>query len=702
MAPRGSSPHRRRLWTPLLGVLLLLGALTPGVSGDGGSALTPREELFLEAHGPLRHVVWLELPPMVFHDTDGDTVGIDVDILTLMSLRLGAEVEHTRASSLSEAVAMLERGEADMISPVVPTDELEEALDFSAPYISGGIGFWVDGQQEGPSSHEDLEPGTRVAIIPDALSEDWLTEHRPDLELIEVRGITDGLAMVKDGEAAAYLGSFATVAYLIGQDPRFADLEPLGEMVVRAEASFAVPDGHKELLSIVNKGLESVGHADFVAIYERWTGFDLTPIRVADAPDPFYENTWIQAGGLTVLGLVAALAGNAYVLRRQVRSRTRDLAVSEERFRGLFEHVPVGMFQIDPDGTLLEVNDAFVEIMGHPDKGTMLAGEALLPNDVSGGEARWRDALDQDGEVRNLELEIQRATGEPAWISFNVRALHGPDGTVQGFEGAVLDITALKENERTLRSHADELARSNAELERFAFVASHDLKEPIRMVKSYLQLLARHLDAQLDETSEIYLSFAEEGADRMDRLVRDLLEYARVDRETGPLADVDAGEILGGVLADLSAMVSETGARIHHDPLPTVHADGSQLSQVFMNLLTNALKFQPEGRTPEVSITAEKDGDRWIFHVADNGLGIDPAYHERIFEVFRRLHGRDAFPGTGVGLPIAKRVIERHGGDMWVESRLGEGSTFSFTLPVASPNTVVRDASREGSRAPSP
>jgi light-regulated signal transduction histidine kinase (bacteriophytochrome) len=240
---------------------------------------------------------------------------------------------------------------------------------------------------------------------------------------------------------------------------------------------------------------------------------------------------------------------------------------------------------------------------------------------------------------------------------------------------SVVDISPRKQAE-------DELRRSNDELQRFAYVASHDLQEPLRTVASYVQLLARRYRDQLGGDAAEFIDFAVSGVTRMQRLIEDLLAFSRVGTRGGAFEPVDMGLVLRAARDSLGAAIEESGASITQDPLPHVLGDPGQLEQMMTNLLGNALKFRGD-QPPRVHVGARRDGRFWELNISDNGIGIDPQYFERIFVIFQRLHARDEYPGTGVGLAICRKVVERHGGKMWVESSPGAGATFFLTLPAA-------------------
>jgi light-regulated signal transduction histidine kinase (bacteriophytochrome) len=237
-----------------------------------------------------------------------------------------------------------------------------------------------------------------------------------------------------------------------------------------------------------------------------------------------------------------------------------------------------------------------------------------------------------------------------------------------------VDITERKEAEKELR-------RSNEELERFAYVASHDLQEPLRMVGSYVQLLAKRYRGRLDADADEFIGYALDGALRMQHLIEDLLAFSRVTTTGSEFVRTDTNAVLEQSLADARLVIEEAGAEVSADRLPVVPGDPGQLGHLFLNLISNAVKFRG-AEPPRIHISAVRRNDEWLFTVRDNGIGIAAQYFDRIFVIFQRLHGRNEFPGTGIGLAIAKKIVERHSGRIWVESEPGSGSTFFFTLPA--------------------
>ncbi len=292
------------------------------------------------------------------------------------------------------------------------------------------------------------------------------------------------------------------------------------------------------------------------------------------------------------------------------------------------------------------------------------------------------DSVYRTGEpVSTFGWEIIRGDGSRRYAEASAAPIREPNGEIVGFRGIIRDVTDRRQAETKLEQRSRELARSNEELRQFTSIASHDLQEPLRMVAGYTHLLARRYEGQLDEEADQFIRYAVDGVQRMQRLIRDLLSYSRVQTHGREPETVDAGEPLAWALSNLETAISEARGEVTRDPMPIVRADPTQLGQLFQNLLANAVKFRG-GRPLRVHVGAERRPREWVFSVRDNGIGIDLQYQGRIFEIFQRIHPGDELDGTGIGLAICKQIVDRHGGRLWVESVQGSGATFYFTLPL--------------------
>jgi light-regulated signal transduction histidine kinase (bacteriophytochrome) len=298
-------------------------------------------------------------------------------------------------------------------------------------------------------------------------------------------------------------------------------------------------------------------------------------------------------------------------------------------------------------------------------------------------EVYERTALEQASRLEQLLEERKRAEQELLEHKLHLEELVAARTAelVRANEQLEQDIAARQLAEQELASKAQELARSNADLEKFAYVASHDLQEPLRMVASYTQLLARRYKGKLDRDADEFIGFAVDGANRMQQLIQDLLSYSRLTTRGKAFELTESQGACDNALTNLRQTIKDSGAEVIVATLPAVFADATQLSQLFQNLIGNAIKYC--NRRPEIHIAASTDEKEWVFSVKDNGIGIEPHYFERIFQMFQRLHTRSEYSGTGMGLAICRKIVERHGGSIWVESQPGHGSTFWFTVPRA-------------------
>ena len=346
-----------------------------------------------------------------------------------------------------------------------------------------------------------------------------------------------------------------------------------------------------------------------------------------------------------------------------------------------------------------EWSDTSYEIFG-VDKATFVPTTEnflkLVHPDDHATVARTRSEIAAGKNPEPFEYRIIRPDGTIRHVARECAVEFDANGKPLHMIGTIRDITERKAYEEALRqkSHEveernQELQRSNAELEQFAYVASHDLQEPLRMVASYCQLLQRRYNEKLDKDANEFIGFAVEGANRMQRLINDLLSYSRIGRKGGDPVPFEFADAVTSALANLKAAISDSDAIVHVGPLPRIVGVRMQLTQLMQNLIGNAIKFQRDGVTPTITISATAEGAMCHIVVEDNGIGIEPQYLERVFLIFQRLHERNKYPGTGIGLAIAKKVIEYHGGRIWIESTPGQGSCFHFTLPADIQNGVT-------------
>lgn len=448
----------------------------------------------------------------------------------------------------------------------------------------------------------------------------------------------------------------------------------------------------------------------------------------AAAWNQFIRRTWPHS-----LGLLAMFAAIGLVIRRDVRRPldrlaagieavaggdygqriggfSADFARIADSFNRMAAHIPEQYREIrklsaaveqspamvmltDTEGRIEYVNPRFTAISGYTPAEVVgrtpgkFRSDAIPTDDY---DQLWQ-ALN-DGRQWRGEFLNRRKDGGSYWVLASITPVRDEAGQVTHFLGVMEDITDRREAEERLRRTIDQLASSNAELERFAHIAAHDLQEPLRSVSSYAQLLSRRYKGRLDADADDFIGYMVGGVERMQALMNDLVSYSRLQPQGRPFAPVDTGKAVEAALSNLHAAIAESGGTVSCGPLPTVAGDEMQLMELFQNLVGNALKFRHPDVPPVVRIGAEqRDGD-WLFSVADNGIGIAPEYHEHIFTIFERLHTQETYPGTGIGLAICRRVVERHGGRVWVESEPGAGTVFRFILPDSAQGAMRHSA----------
>jgi PAS domain S-box-containing protein len=360
---------------------------------------------------------------------------------------------------------------------------------------------------------------------------------------------------------------------------------------------------------------------------------------------------------------------------------------SAELFRQLLESAPDAIVGIGRDGRMVLVNAQTQRLFGYSRE--QLIGEPvenLVPVRYRGGHGEHRAGYFIDPRTRSmgagLDLHGLRSDGSEFPAEISLSSIETEDGLLA--TAAIRDITDRKNTERDLARHAAELQRSNVELSHYAYVASHDLQEPLRMVVTYTDKLGEHLEGKLEPRAQEWSNYIVEGAMRMQSLIEGLLAFSRVRPEDAEFVEIGCEVVLRRALANLQAAVQESDATITHDPLPTISADAVQLLQLFQNLIGNALKFRGD-RVPAVHLGCVREADQWHFSVRDNGIGIDAGDTERIFVLFQRLHSKDAYAGAGIGLALCKKIVEAHHGRIWVQSDRGAGTTFHWLTPTAIP-----------------
>ena len=419
----------------------------------------------------------------------------------------------------------------------------------------------------------------------------------------------------------------------------------------------------------------------------------VAPVRALNKP------LWDSLTTLVTCVLTVAIVG--LVARRTGDTIDRlqgALREGEVKYRDLFDFAPVAYHELDMDGVIRRVNRTECALLGY-DASEILgrpASEFVAAADREASREAVRRKLSGEQPLEPVQRRFAKRDGGELWVEVHDILVRNAKGETVGIRTALLDMTERKRMAEALEATVEKLARSNTELEQFAYVASHDLQEPLRMVASFSQLLSQRYTGRLDETADRYIRYAVDGAKQMQHLIADLLAFSRVNSKELNRRHTGCEAIVEAAMENLGVAIRESGASVAWEPLPELWVDRTQFVQLFQNLLANAIKFQRKEERARIRIAAVENQAEWLLSVQDNGIGIEPRHAERIFQIFQRLHARGEFPGTGIGLAVCKKVVERHGGKIWVESELGKGSTFHFTIPKGT-NGVMHEHANQAS-----
>jgi PAS domain S-box-containing protein len=400
-------------------------------------------------------------------------------------------------------------------------------------------------------------------------------------------------------------------------------------------------------------------------------------------PSPFYPGT---AKGLTKLFLFVGANGLIIGLIDSLFRSKRELAAAEQRHKNLSELIPFGGWVADSAGNMTSVSTSFLNAFGRTIEECRGLGWLDVIDESMREQVRtdWLKCM-HSGYFWDYEYRMRARDGKEYAVLSRGVPLTDAHGRAQSWVGIHLDITEIERAAEDRVHQARDIARFNAELEQLAYVSAHDLQEPLRMIASYLQLLAKRYKGRLDGEADLFIGYAVEGATRLKSLLQDLLLLQQIGKNSRPPAPCRLSAVAAQAMDGLRVRGSDKGAVLVYNELPVVNGQEPELIQLFENLFDNAVKYARPDVAPEITITAQRSGSEWHIRVSDNGIGIDPQYLGTIFRIFQRLHSRSEYPGTGIGLAICKKIVEVHGGRIWAESNPGQGSTFCFTLPVAVP-----------------
>lgn len=507
------------------------------------------------------------------------------------------------------------------------------------------------------AKHQSDELDKTNSLLKEALAE----RQRIELALREseakyrtvVHTAKEGIWILDDKNRTTFVND--KIAEMLGYTP--------GEIIDKSLFHFMSKESQRVAKVHLNRRLDGIIEQHYLKFHRKdgeeiWTIFSSRPL---------YEKNGKYLGAMAMITDITE--------RKLAEAQIRKLSSAVEQSTSI-------IIITDTNANIDYVNPRFTEITGYSREEILGKNPRILKSTQTSPDVYnelWK-AISSGGEWHG-ELHNKRKNGESYWAKVSISPIKNSDGIITHYLGVQEDITEHKRARSALQKYATELERSNQELQQFAYVASHDLQEPLRMITSYLSLLESRYKGKLDEDADEFIHYAVDGAIRMKQLIKDLLEYSRVGTHGHPFKKTDSQKVLDKTLQNLEVAILENNVSITHGRLPRVVGDEMQISQLFQNLISNAIKFR-SNQLPQIHVGARRKNGQWVFSVKDNGIGIEKEYANRIFVIFQRLHSATKYPGTGIGLALCKKIVERHGGRIWFDSVLGEGSVFHFTLPT--------------------
>jgi PAS domain S-box-containing protein len=648
-----------------------------------------------------------DFPPLYSLDEAGRPWGFAIDILDHVRKEAGFDVRYMVVDNWAEAAAAVRNGKADLVPGFGITPSTAKEFLFSEIMETVPVSCFVRQSNQSIEGIGDLR-GRRTAVM-DGGGAHIILASREGSRPIPFASMDSALFALLAGDVDAFVFPQPVLLWKARQLDMEDRIKVAGDPLMELKRGYLLRKGNEDLVTRINPAIRAFVASDaYGEAFNKWYG----------KPRPFWTPAKVLAamGGLSGLLLVGmfvwryfALAGHRHDLIHEVaerenaehdlreyqanlekiiNERTAEVHAREAALREAQAIAHLGSWGLHLDSNRLEWSDETCRIFGVAE-GSVSSFEAFLervhPEDRDTVDAAWRAAL--EGAPYDIEHRIL-VDGQTRWVRERAQLTFGPDGSPTKGIGTVQDISDRKEAERILREKNTALERSNTDLESFAYVASHDLREPLRNVIAYSTLLERQLAGRLGDDERDFLKFVHDGAMRMDALVRDLLEFSRVGRTGKPTVAVSLDNVVANACRSLAVSIKEADGKIDIPPdLPRVMARPDDLERVLVNILGNALKYRRPEAPPRIEIGCARDGAMWRLSIRDNGIGIQPGhgYEDRVFRLFQRLHQKHEYNGgTGIGLAVCKKIIEYHGGRIWVESAgVGQGSTFHLTLPRA-------------------
>jgi PAS domain S-box-containing protein len=678
-------------------VALIVGALVAWLMVD--QAISAQKVYEVAGERPALFLGNESLPPMNFMK-DGKPTGIVVDLAEALAKRMHHPVE-IRLMNWTEAQQLVLKGRADALIQINPDPERLKIYDFSEPLLTSEFTIFTSAERHGIASMIDLR-GLKVGVEEKGLPILLLKED-PRIIAKIIPDFVQGFGMLATGAVDAMVADRWVGSYVLAEN-NIRGVKLIDEPIGQSHSAIAVKKGNTNLLVDINAALADIRRD---GTYDRIIQFWQPKEVVFKTREQLRQQVWL-IGAISV-ALIVALVSIA-VMVREIRRRKRSEATlrdSQGRLRLFIENAPASLAMFDLEMRYLSASHRWVSDYNLGDRDLSgISHYEVFPEIPDYWKEIHRRGI--AGEVIRADADrFDRADGSVQWVRWEVRPWYDAAGDVGGIVIFSEDITERKQaeeelrkskddlelrvNERTselrvsnraLMEYAAKLERLNDELQEFAFVASHDLEEPLRKIQTFGLMLARKYQEHLGEQGRDYLIRITRAAKRMSDLLRSLLDYSRIASQPGPFEPVGLAELTSEAVSDLELVINQAGGTVEIGDLPHIDADAVQIRRLLQNLIANSMKYCKDSEKPVVRVYGHSSGTRCTIFVEDNGLGFEEEYADRIFRPFQQLHGRNEYEGTGMGLAICRKIVEHHGGSITAKSMLGKGATFIVQLPV--------------------
>lgn len=680
--------------------------------------LTEEEKIWLDDHPVIRIAPDPFFPPIEYFDKNNNYVGIAANFIELIQAQLNVEFEVVQCKNWKEVLQKAKSREVDMLTAAAQTPDRAEYMYFSEPYMEFP-GVILSIHENKKFNELSKLYNRKVGIVSEYVWHEMISKDYPRIQIVEVKNIIEGLRQVSTEEIDAFMATLPVAVYYMEQEG-IHNLVVAGETKYKTKLSILTRKDWPLLHSIITKAMNNIPESKFREITKKW---------ITIKQESIFDNPYFLYGILTVIlisfiVLILILVWNS-TLRKRVISRTAELEKSRKTYHNIFENAQVGMFRARTEDSIMsDCNRQLMKMLGYENREEFIE-KFIISEHCIDAEAweKIQNEIKENGEISNFIARFSRRDSSVIWVKFSAR-INPLEGWV---EGVAEDISEKKETEdelqklkqdlekkvkeqtkilqdkvnklaesekamlfmiedlnrvsKELKKERIQLRQANQELESFSYSVSHDLRSPLRAIDGFVEILMEDYVDNLDTEGKRIGNVIRDNAEKMSRLIDDLLAFSRLGRKGMSFSNIDMKNMVNAIYHEITSKEERERISFNIGDLPEIEADTNMMRQVWDNLISNAVKFTAKEDKPKITVTAKYTDEEVTYRIKDNGPGFNTEYTDKLFEVFQRLHSEKEFKGSGVGLAIVKRIIERHYGKIEANAKLGKGATFYFSLP---------------------